>query len=69
MAVAKMCDACGSFFKFESDQNAENGLVTYHFNQDGKPSKALKNYELCPSCLTKVYNILDNRIIEDDEEE
>lgn len=58
MASAKMCDACGGFYKYNDDQNNENGIEIQHLNIEGIMAKSLGRYELCPNCIASIRNIL-----------
>lgn len=64
MAAAKICDACGEFFSYNNKTNHENGIITVHFDEKGAATKQIHSYELCPSCLEKVI-----QIVQDSEEE
>lgn len=60
MALAKECDACGSFFKFDKNETKPNGIALVWINQNGHISSTIEKKELCSACLEKINEILNN---------
>lgn len=61
MAAAKICDACGEFYKYDDNENNENGIEIQHLNESGTMQRSIKKYELCPDCLVKVHAAINNK--------
>ena len=66
MALAKMCDACGSFFKPTPNEEIPNGITFSYFDLQGRVQNTIERMELCPACLQKVRNVLSNNNTEEE---
>ena len=62
MALAKECDACGEFFKFNPNDSEPNGIALVYFNQNGQIARTIEKKELCDSCLDKIYKVLGKEV-------
>lgn len=58
MASANICDSCGNFYAYESNNQVPNGVTLSHYNRSGQVDTTLERYELCPDCLAKIYDIV-----------
>lgn len=58
MAAAKICDSCGEFYKYDNDENNENGIEIQHLDEAGTMQRSIKTYELCPDCLAKIHSVI-----------
>lgn len=60
MAAAKICDACGEFYKYVDNENNENGIEIQHMSESGIMQRSIKKYELCPDCMAKIHTAINN---------
>lgn len=61
MALAKKCDACQSFYDFIETENEPNGITLAFIDSQGKVQNTISKKELCPKCIGKIRDVLQNK--------
>lgn len=64
MAYARKCDRCGNFYDpytKRSDSGPVNSLQLLETSMDGIIRQTRKTFDLCPECMNKIINFLENK--------